>query len=355
MSKSLLCRGFALAALLAGGWLTPSAVAELPAHDKGATVTSSRPVDADLLRDFKIDYNNADGNERAVFENYIEALGAAAILDALEETFARCHHQARDLGAVLYTSTRDLAMSLEICGHRCTGACMHGVIQEAFAGMSLAEVQGQLHSFCDDGVMAGLHKKGNCAHAMGRAVMVASGRDVGKSLKVCSVYPDVAMGYYCATGVYTEYFTNPEELNLEVLLNLHFPCDQHALYPAACYRYKSPLMLRALKNDGDALTRECLGLSGARRRGCFHGLGLAQLPVVFDLPAKLAQVCSQGSPEDRILCVEGVVEKLADYDEGLARQSCTSLDGELAEVCRSAAEEKMYRLKKPSLSLYTGK
>ncbi len=359
-----------LVAILAGWCLVPPAAAssedgdsekagkkkpgtaELQAGDMGSTVTSSQPVDADLLRNFKVDYNNAGGNERAVFAKYIEALGAAAMLDALEETFSRCHHQAYDLGAVLYSSTRDLATSLEVCGRRCTGACMHGVIREAFGSKSPAEVQGELHSFCEGDLMSGLHRKGNCAHALGHAAMVVSGQDLAKSLEACSAHPDAAMGYYCATGVYMEYFTDPEELDLEVLLNLHYPCDKQTPYPAACYRYKSPLMLRALKGDGAALTKECLGLSGARRRGCFHGLGIAHLPLVFDHPAKLAQVCGLGSRDERILCIEGVVEKLADYDEDVARRSCSSLDGELAKVCNTAAAEKMYRLEKPSLPLY---
>ena len=225
----------------------------------------------------------------------------------------------------------------------------------AFGSKSPAEVQGELHSFCEGDLMSGLHRRGNCAHALGHAMMVVSGRDVGSSLEACSTYSNAAMGYYCATGVYMEYFTDPEELDLEVLLNLHYPCDKQTPYPAACYRYKSPLMLRALKGDGAALTKECLGLSGARRRGCFHGLGIAHLPLVFDHPAKLAQVCGQGSRDDRLLCVEGVVEKLADYDEDVARRSCSSLGGELAKVCNTAAAEKMYRLDKPSLPLYTGK
>ena len=354
MSKGSERRGLALLALLAGGWWIPPAVAEAQANEPGTTVNSSQPVDADLLRDFKVDYNHADGEERAVFQRYIEALGAAAMLDALEETFPRCHHQAFDLGVVLYASTQDLVTSLAVCGRRCTSACMHGVLLEAFGTRSMAVVQGALRSFCEGDVMAGRYKKGNCAHALGRALMVVSGRDVGKSLDACSTDPDDAMGYYCATGVYMEYFTDPEELDLEVFLNLHFPCDAHALYPAACYRYKSSLMLKALKNNVEALTRECLGLSGTHRRGCFHGLGMSQLPVVFAHPARLAQVCGQGNRDDRFLCVEGVVEKLADYDEDVARRSCGSLDGELARVCHAAVEEKMYRLKKANLLLYTG-
>ena len=111
----------------------------------------------------------------------------------------------------------------------------------------------------------------------------------------------------------------------------------------------------ASKDDIEALNRECQGLSGAQRRGCFHGLGIAQLPAVFDDPAQLARACKQGSREDRVLCVEGVVEKLSDYDEDAARQACASLEGELAKVCATAAAEKMYRLDKPSLPLYTGK
>jgi hypothetical protein len=55
------------------------------------------------------------------------------------------------------------------------------------------------------------------------------------------------------------------------------------------------------------------------------------------------------------MCIEGVTEKLSDYDERRAVAACAVLDGANAEVCRAAAQEKMYRLDKPTMELYTAR
>ena len=317
---------------------------------QGSELTS-QPVDEDLLADFQLDYNNAQGNHREVFRRYLEPLGAEVMLHALEQGFPLCHNQAHDLGAEVYAATGDLSLAVEICGDGCTSGCMHGAVKEALGSRPLGEVRRTLRVLCVSDTMAPF-AGGNCAHAVGLAAMAASGHELDQALRVCAGHEDPAMQYYCATGVYAEYFIDPQRMDLEVLTNLHFPCDQAASFPAACYRYKAPLMLRALGDDEEALKAECLGLSGAQRLGCFHGMGVALLPTVFDEPARLAEACSEGRKSDRVVCTEGVVEKLADYDQAKAEEACASLSGRLRKNCTLAAKEKMYRLDKPTLRLY---
>jgi hypothetical protein len=318
----------------------------------GTEELASRPVDEELLRDFQVDYNNAQGDYRAVFQRYLEPLGAAAMLRALEDGFPRCHTQAHELGAAVYESIGDLGLAVEICGDGCTAGCMHGAVREALGSRPLGEVRRTLRYFCATDAMAELFPKGNCAHALGLAAMAAAGGDLQQALRVCSGHAEPAMEYYCATGVYSEYFGEATQLDLRVVLELHFPCSETTSFPVACYRYKGPLMHRALKGDAEAQQDACLTLSGAARRGCFHGLGVARLPEVFENPSLLAVACAEGNKNDRILCIEGVVEKLADYDDDRALEACASLSGRMGKACLRAAEEKMYRLDKKSLPLY---
>jgi hypothetical protein len=278
-------------------------------------------------------------------------MGPAALLDYLEKAHPLCHGEAHPLGSALYATTGDLAGSIMACGLRCTGACMHGVIREAFKGKTLEEVTGQIEDFCRTGPML-VHKPGNCAHAMGHALMIVSGRDVAKSLEACSTYADQGKAYYCATGVYMEYFGDPPPPPPDHL-SAHYPCDTFPLYPAACYRYQGPRMLESMNDDDGWLAKECLKLSGARRLGCFHGLGAALMDRVANEPATLAEGCGRGDGDDRTMCIEGVIEKLADYKEPLAARACASLDGIDGVVCRGALQGKMYRLDKPTLPLYT--
>ena len=66
----------------------------------------------------------------------------------------------------------------------------------------------------------------------------------------------------------------------------------------------------------------------------------------------LGMVCSYGNAIDRTLCVEGVVEKLADFNEQWALQACQSVSQEQRVICVAAAKEKMYRLDKPTMKYY---
>ncbi len=112
-------------------------------------------------------------------------------------------------------------------------------------------------------------------------------------------------------------------------------------------------MLKALSGDVDALAKECLALSGSWRLGCFHGLGNAIKFRVLRNPNSLGKFCRYGSLDDQYLCIEGVIEKLADYNQDAALRACATLNETHTQVCRSAAKEKMYRMSKPTFPLYT--
>jgi hypothetical protein len=74
--------------------------------------------------------------------------------------------------------------------------------------------------------------------------------------------------------------------------------------------------------------------------------------TVGQTPAVFPAVCAHGTLEDQTLCIEGVIEKLADHDEHRARLACNVLEAAPAEICSAAATEKMYRLDKPTMHLY---
>ena len=346
----------AVVACLLSGALAPSraAAADRPdanAAEMGGGQHKKTKVSGRVRRAFVKEYKAPDADQRAVFSKYLPTMGADAILDYLEKTHPLCHGEAHPLGSALFAYTQDLGASIVTCGQRCTGACMHGVIREAFKGKTLEDVTGQLEEFCHTAPML-VHKPGNCAHALGHALMIVSGRDVAKSLSACATYSDPGKAYYCATGVYMEYFISPPAPPADNL-SAHYPCDTFPLYPAACYRYQGPRMLDAMNDDEEWLARECLKLTGARRLGCFHGLGAALMDRVASEPAALASGCRHGSADDQTMCIEGVIEKLADYKESVAAKACAKLDGARLAVCRAAMEGKMYRLDKPTLPLYT--
>ena len=131
-----------------------------------------------------------------------------------------------------------------------------------------------------------------------------------------------------------------------------YPCDIYNQYPAACYRYMFPIIRSKLNVSRQELINKCKGLPELERRGCFHGLGNSYIVSVSRNPSNITKLCNQGDYEDKVMCVEGIIEKLSDMNEEPALKACGYLSGDLADVCKSAAKEKMYRINKPTMYLY---
>lgn len=321
---------------------------EMQGGRKPRSVAPADPVKSAALRK---ELQAAGENLRPVYEKYLPILGSAAILDIIEEMAPACHAQGHDLGRAIFAAERDLSAAITACGDRCTSGCMHGVVAEALGNLPLSELAKRVDTFCNEKTMAESTKPGNCAHALGHALMFSTGRDVGVSLKGCDTFTDKGMRYYCATGIFMELLVTgrrPEEL----FPGLHEPCDRYPRFAAACYRFKGPEMLDAFKEDFAAFAAACEKAPAGSTAACFHGLGAAAVPALYAAPERLAVICGRGSEDDRKLCIEGSIEKLAEYDQNKATTACRRLTGDLRKVCEDAAKGKMYRLEKGTFRLY---
>ena len=338
---------------------------------------SDADVSDETARKFEEDYFADEGDKRAVFDEYLPQVGAAWILDFLEKSYPLCHGQSHELGRALVAHLGDVDPSIRACGTRCTSGCMHGVLMGAFGGTpadcaaddemvgkgmchsvasddDIEKIVRDMDTFCREGDMAVIHKVGNCAHGVGHAVMTVSGHDAQKALDACALAREPALGYYCATGVFMEMLVTGIKEDFSKR-DLHYPCDTYTRYPAACYRYKMGQIRRHLEDDVEKVVAECTNLSDASLRlGCFHGLGATHMLAIVREPVLLADVCLQGSVHEQAVCIEGAMEKLGDFNEEKALGLCRRLLGTSGEVCEAAVMEKMYRLDKPTMHLYTG-
>jgi len=316
--------------------------------------TPDSPQTADLKAKFTVDYMLKAGQRRQVYEKYLESLGTQGILDVLEARNAFCHDEAHELGRAVYSHFKDVGQALSECGSRCSSACLHGVLKEAFGNSSLDQVHPQLATICTQGAMADIRRPGNCAHGMGHALMMVASNDVEKAIDGCTGFQSPAMGYYCVTGVYMELFNQAAEWAGKSQ-SPYYPCDTYTRFPAACYRYQAARMFVALGGDRGKLAELCRSLPADQRRGCFHGVGFTAMPAVAKQPELIATACPDQPVEEQTMCLEGLIESLAVYQPDKALASCGSLQGKAAEICLAAAHEGTYRLNKPSLPLYLGR
>jgi len=307
-----------------------------------------------------------------LFEKYIHLIGANGVLDFLEEKFPLCHSQAHDIVRVIFSKIGEIGPSLRACGTRCTSGCMHGILIEAFRELSDSSqpkdehsdlefdahidaevVKDNVNSICNSTEFTKVHKIGNCAHGVGHAFMLLSDYKASKAVEYCSYFESKPLRFYCASGANMEYVTVKGN---EVMKSQDFSCKEYSEFPAACYRYKVIFLFSSLKASGKKptikmLAEECLKLTNLSRLGCFYGMGFAYLNSIYSNTSYLKEVCSFGNADDKEVCIEGTIEKLADYNETRALEACQYLEGNNKRVCVKAAKGGMYRLDK-SFRLY---
>jgi hypothetical protein len=292
---------------------------------------------------------------RALFDAYLARADANRLLDALEDKFPRCHGQAHELGQAVFAATRDLNQALASCRDRCTGGCFHGVLMEAFrdvvpargaAGhVELAQLKDKVNDVCRHPLVADTFRPGNCPHAVGHALMFLSGYVIPEALAACELFDDRRLALYCAGGAYMEYDIVYGEADRRTK-SPHYPCDADAPFPVACYSYRGRYLLEAFGSVALA-SAECARLENPYARGgCFRGLGFTQLDEVAEQPAVLTATCRYGTTDDQIMCVEGAIEKLADFDEAAAHRACQQLTGDVRVACEAAAAQHLYTLDK---------
>jgi hypothetical protein len=303
-------------------------------------------------------------NNRQLVEISLPVIGANGALDGIESVWPKCHSQAHDLGKVIFARVRDVGMGLRICADRCNSGCMHGVLMEALATigkasphhMDLAVLRPTIKDLCRrNPVMTASYSPGDCAHGVGHALMNLAGYEIPEALNACQGNENHAMEYYCATGAYMEYVTerDPQDATTKSIL---YPCDQY-IYPAACARYKMVHVVRRHYEAGrttEELRALCSSLTGAVRRGCFHGLGNAHIGLIVAGKIDIRPVCLGLGKVEQFVCIDGAMERMAKFHPDIAVRVCDQLDGKNKADCLAAVSRKMYDMKK-DLSLYLAK
>jgi hypothetical protein len=301
---------------------------------------------------------------RQLVETYLPVIGANGALDGIESVWPLCHSEAHTLGKVVFARVRDIGVGLHVCADRCNSGCMHGVLMEAFTTigkasphhLDMAVLRPAINDLCQNNpAMTASYSPGDCAHGVGHALMHLAGYDVPQAVTACESNKSPSLVYYCATGAYMEYVTerDPQDARTHSFL---YPCDENP-YPAACARYKMVHVVRrhyAAGKTTEDLRRLCSSLTGAVRRGCFHGLGNAHMGLIGAGKIGIRAVCLGLSEAEEFVCIDGAMERMAKFQPDRAARVCDQLDGKNKATCLDAVSRKMYDMKK-DLSLYLAK
>jgi hypothetical protein len=342
-----------------------ASVSRQPAADSLLNI----PLDQTVLarQEFMRAYLRVDRRHAgALYEQFLPRIGANGLRESIQTVLPGCHDEGHDLGKVIFSKLRDVGASLESCGDACKSGCMHGVLMQFFtdgrpmepsshqhsAQLSAADVARQIPTFCDSPALTRMYSPGDCAHGVGHAAMFLSKYDIAAGIDLCERFPSYALRYYCATGAYMEYRITRSPADYPLHGGL-YPCTTSP-YPAACFRYVMTNTIQwhfAGGGNLETLQHQCAALSGKYRLGCFHGIGSALEPSVLRGLLPVARACGFGSRDDQIVCVDGVMERLAKFEPAVAVQRCESLQDWRRGVCQAAASRKMYDMTR-SFALY---
>lgn len=306
--------------------------------------------------------------KRALYEQYVPVIGANGVLAGIEELWPKCHSEGHDLGKVIYAKTEDVSVSLRVCRDGCYSGCMHGVLMEAFAdardrsdpeGHVDAEiVKKNMEEICSKNTtMTSAYSPGDCAHAVGHAMMVLADYRVNDAVAYCDEFSEEHMRYYCATGAYMEYVIESDREDVAAGEGVFYPCDV-GNYPAACARYKMVHVIsRAMKENADVrkLVRSCNQLSGKYRLGCYHGAGNGFMSALVAGRVTLEDVCgTETGADERFACIDGAMERMAKYHPERAADVCRTLTHGTADrrTCEDSIDRGMYDMQK-DLRLYS--
>lgn len=306
-------------------------------------------------------------NKRPLYEHFVPIIGANGVLDGITQLWPTCHSEAHDLGKVIYASVKDIDTALRICRDGCYSGCMHGVMMEAYAGarnkndaeghvdVDVTMVRRMMNDMCNTKTMKESYSPGDCAHATGHALMVLAEYDVGAAISWCDEFPEDHMRYYCATGAYMEYVTEKDAEDVAAKKPILYPCLDHK-YPGACARYKMVHVIpRLVRNKADVakMQESCKHLKDPYRLGCYHGVGNGFMSLVASKQLNLGDVCGRGDADEKKVCVEGVMERMAKFGHDRAAEVCSETPKAtgMRETCEASVERGMYDMQK-DLSLY---
>ena len=289
----------------------------------------------------------------ALYDAWVERIGANGILDGIEAVRPGCHSEAHDLGKVVHDRVGSVGQALRACDRRCHSGCMHGVLMAAFTEMCTVEGQlrlellaGSVENVClAEPQMQADYAPGDCAHGVGHALMFLADYTIDRALDACESFGDSRLRYYCATGAFMEFVT-AGRADEQIAGRSFAPCDVHR-YPMACARYLLPRWLDSeMRETGSAerMFELCRAQQGLRRTGCFHGLGNALMRYVERGVMPMASACLQLEADARQVCIDGVFERMGRYFPARAAIVCSELDGRDREICARAIEGGMYRM-----------
>lgn len=229
-----------------------------------------------------------------------------------------CHRIAHAMGgAALVRFEDDVDAAFAEGSAACFSGYYHGIIEQAFAGVSEEELADRARGICDSRELGrDAFLAFQCDHGLGHGLMLHTRYDLPLALDTCDRVGSSQAVYACQGGVFMENFTSFYEVSSEWIRDddLLYPCnDVDDGRKFACYMIVTARILPEVDWDWERAVEICRTAESKWRYVCFRSFGRDAISTnAYNqrIARRLCRLTAEMEPE----CVYSVALHLATND-----------------------------------------
>lgn len=288
------------------------------------------------------------------FGNIAYYRGPKAVRPIFDEHFGSganpvCHRVAHIIGAAsLVRFHGNVARTFAAGWSDCFSGYYHGVLERALVttGYSQASMASVARRLCSDqSVRKVVWLAYQCLHGLGHGLMIATGYDLPRALKVCGALNTRWDQQACNGGVFMENMSSSYGFASRWLRDndLLYPCDWvSAKVKLTCYQLITSRILAKTNWDWDKAAALCGGAEKGWRSACFQSYGRDASGYTARNPDAILDLCAKGRPYggERPCILFAAMDMTANFNRGNeAAVLCDKAPTALQERCYFAVGE----------------
>ena len=264
------------------------------------------------------------------------------IISQYEKSLPYCHHQAHQLGKVLYTLIDDLPLALSYADQKCGAAVYHAVVETFFEMQKHNDVNPEdidITVICPTNPENSYAlERWQCLHGVGHGLSKIYDHDIFPAVKRCEEFEPGLEQVSCFKGTFMENVVQYTKTRGGTFSNddIMFPCNTvDAKYAPPCYHYHTTYLLNQKGGSVSQTFQECDKIVPEEFvKYCYYGMG-RQLSILALHSMEISiPLCKMGSSEYNSYCFAGLVMTLVNnrgIDQGF--EFCKIIPEENKEGC----------------------
>jgi cytochrome c553 len=267
---------------------------------------------------------------RQAFGNIAYREGPKPALDLFDEKQLEdkavegdCHRIAHTIGAAsLQHFDGSVARALSQGRSSCWSGYYHGVVEHAFAGTPQDELPTKSRTICvGTDIRRTSYIAYQCVHGLGHGLMIHTGYDLPRSLRVCDELNTDWDRTSCHAGVFMENVSSSYGIKSRWLRDndLIYPCnsvkEKHKLY---CYLMVTSRILAANGYNWSKTVETCKQSDRGWVATCFQSLGRDASGNTRQNAPRILEICALAGGSARE-CIYGAARDIVSNDAGPKR------------------------------------